>query len=145
MSAVTIFVVGGLFLLAFLAIAGIMVWQESQEHRLPAAPIYVIEDAIAVAWDQLDDGVRARLKKAGVRRIIEWEVFFLQGLADKKAARRGVTVVAGGDDAAVHYVAGQLEARGFAYDLDDIRAVLAGEAHYLASIGAVGAVAEEEV
>ncbi len=80
-----------------------------------------------------------------MRRIIEWEVFYLQGLADKKAARKGITVVAGGDDMAVRYVVRELADRGHDYSSDDVRKVLEGEAAYLMSIGAIGEAAGEEV
>ena len=145
MSAVSIIVVAGFFLAALIAIAAVMAWQEAQAGRVPGPPTYVVEDAISTAWDHIGDDVRARVKTAGVRRIIEWEVFYLQGLADRKAARRGVTVVAGGDDLAVKYIAAQLKSRGHDYAPDDVRAVLAGEAEYLRSIGVIGEVASEPV
>ncbi len=53
--------------------------------------------------EDLDDEVRVRLGKAGVRRILEWEVHYLQGLAESKRAK-DVTVVAGGHGPAVEYI-----------------------------------------
>jgi hypothetical protein len=64
-------------------------------------------------------------------------------LADRKKAGE-LTVVAGGHGPAIEYIAEQINGRhGVGYDPDDIRAVLAGEAGYLADIGAVGEPVEE--
>ncbi len=145
MSGATIIAVAALFLALLLAIGAVMVWQEARSRSMAGPPAYIIEDAITTAWEHLDEATRRRITRAGVRRIIEWEVFYLQGLADKRAARRGVTVVAGGDDVAVRYVVGELANRGHDYSADDVRRVLEGEAAYLRSIGAIGEVAGEEV
>ena len=145
MSGPAIIVVASLFLIALLAIGGVMAWQEARVHTVGGPPEYIIEDAVATAFDRLDEETRARISRSAVRRIIEWEVFFLQGLADKKAARNGITVVAGGDHAAVAFIVEQLNKRGHEYRPEDVRAVLAGEAEYLMSIGAIGSVAGEEV
>ncbi len=143
MSGTTVIIAAAFFLVALLAIAAIMAWQEARAGGQDE-PVYVINDAVEAVWEQLDPEVRQRVKRAGVRRIIEWEVHYLQGLADRKAARQGITVVAGGDDRAVDYIVRQLGGRGFTYDPDDVRQVLAGEAGYLLSIGAVGEAAGEE-
>jgi hypothetical protein len=145
MSGVTIVIVGALLFAVLLALGAIMLWQEGKSRTMAAPPTYVIEDAVDAAWEHLDEATRARITKAGVRRIIEWEVFYLQGLADKKAARAGITVVAGGDARAVSYVQAQLARHGHEYAAADIAAVLEGEAWYLASIGAIGEIANEDV
>ena len=138
MTGATIITVGALFLALFIAIAAVMMWQEAKARSATDAPTYVIEDAIATVANDLEPERLSRIGRAGVRRIIEWEVFYLQGLADKKAARQGITVVAGGDELAVSYIREQLERRGHEYNEDDVRAVLQGEAAYLADIGVVG-------
>jgi hypothetical protein len=73
-----------------------------------------------------------------VKRIIEYEVFYLQGLAQERRSTP-VEVVAGGAEPAVEYIAARIaEAHKVSYPLDEIRAVLRLEADYLGSIGAVG-------
>jgi hypothetical protein len=73
-----------------------------------------------------------------VKRIIEYEVFYLQGLAQERRSQP-VDVVAGGPEQAVDFIAARIaEAHNVSYPLDEIRAVLRFEAEYLDSIGAVG-------
>ena len=143
MSPQTAVIVGALLLAAFLVVIAAMVWQEAQRRSDSGYLVYSVDDAVDFALADLDEDVRGRLGKAGVRRILEWEVYYLQGLADRKHARE-VTVVAGGHEPAVAYIAGQISGRhGVSYDLADVREVLAGEARYLAAIGAVGEAVEE--
>lgn len=144
MSSITVVAVSALLLGLFLLIVAVMVWQESGRRRVPAQPMYVIEDAISHAMASLPVEVSTRLGVAGVRRIIEWSAFYLQGLADKKAARKGITVVAGGDERAIAYIEAELAKREIRCRRDDIEAVLNAEAGYLASLGVVGAAVSEE-
>jgi hypothetical protein len=105
--------------------------------------IYSVDDAVDFVHSELDQDVRTRLGRAGVRRVLEWEVYYLQGLADGKKTKE-VAVVAGGHGPAVDYIEEQITRRhGITYDLADIRAVLAGEARYLVAIGAVGEPVED--
>jgi len=135
--------VAALLLAVFLVVIAAMVWQEAKRRSVPGELVYSVDDAVRYALENLDGAVRGRLGKAGVRRILEWEVHYLQGLADRKGARE-VTVVAGGHGPAVEYIAEQIEVRhGITYDAADIRAVLAGEARYLVTIGAVGEPVED--
>jgi len=123
-----------------------MAWQEAGRRRQPHEPAYVITDAIRFAGDGLDPQVRERLGAVGIKRIIEWSTFYLQGLADKAAARRGITVVAGGEHHAVEFIHKELVSRHIEYSKQDIRAVLNQEAAYLVSIGVVGdPVSEDEL
>jgi hypothetical protein len=133
---------GAVLLAVFLVIVAVMVWQEGR-RRGPGGepPTYVVEDAVEHVVNGL--GGRGPLRRSDVRRIIEYEVFYLQGLAQPRR-RTPVEVVAGGADAAVDFIAGRIaDAHGVAYAHDDIRAVLALEAEYLASIGAVGEPVDE--
>lgn len=101
-------------------------------------PVYVIEDAIAHVADRLDPDIMDRIRPEGVRRIIEWSTHYLQGLAVPARRRQGLQVVAGGQEGAIEYIRGELARRGHDYASSDIAAVLAGEAAYLAGIGALG-------
>ncbi|MDH3260620.1 MAG: hypothetical protein OEM84_06560 [Acidimicrobiia bacterium] len=143
MSPRTAVIVAALLFAVFLVVIAAMVWQEAKRRSGSSELVYSVDDAVDYALEHLDQEVRGRLGKAGVRRILEWEVYYLQGLADRKRARE-VTVVAGGHGPAVEYIAQQISRRhGATYDAADIRAVLAGEARYLVTIGAVGEPVED--
>jgi hypothetical protein len=139
----TAVMVSALLLAVFLILIAAMVWQEAKRRSSHDPLVYSVDDAVDFVMTDLGQDVRGRLSKAGVRRILEWEVYYLQGLADRKKAEE-VSVVAGGHGPAIEYIAEQINERhGVGYDPDDIRAVLAGEAGYLANIGAVGEPVEE--
>ena len=87
---------------------------------------------------RLPDHVGARLGEAGVRRILEWEVFYLQGLAQENRFET-VETVAGPYEPAVHYIAERIEqAHSRTYSFADIEAVLELQVGYLATLGAIG-------
>lgn len=117
-------------------IAG-LVWQEARRRgSVETAPVYVIEDAVRHVVDRLPPD--AGLRTADVRRIIEWEVYQLQGLA-QGSRRKTVDVVAGGTEDTVMFIVDRIaETHGVSYAPDQVASVLALEAHYLGAIGAVG-------
>ncbi len=135
---------GAVLAAIFLLLIALMVLQEARRRPRRGPLVYSIDDAVRFSFEAVPQAVRDRLGTEGVRRILEWEVYYLQGLAEGKRAK-GVAVVAGGFEPAVEFIAGQIARRnGIAYDLEDIRAVLSGEAGYLVSIGAVGEAVEAE-
>lgn len=138
MSGATLVVfAGGLFALFLLIVAGLM-WQEGRRRSTGEPLDYVINDVVAFITEQLAPDVSQRIGRADVQRIIEWEVFYLQGLAQKRRSTP-VETVAGGDAAAVAYIGRQIaESHDVIYDSADIATVLGLEAEYLVSIGAVG-------
>jgi hypothetical protein len=130
--------VGAILFALFCLIVGLMVWQEARRRPGPQEVAYVIDDAVRFIVDRLDPEVRKRLGAAGVKRVIEWEVHYLQGLA-QKSRRNPVETVAGGTDASIDYIQTQIaEVNGAIYDREDVAEVLRLEAEYLVSIGAVG-------
>lgn len=138
MSGQSAVAVGALLAALFLVLVALMVWQEARRRTAAGPPVYSIDDAVPFSLAALPGDAADRLGAAGVRRILEWEVYYLQGLAEGRRGE-GVTVVAGGSEPAVSFIAEQIaERHGVTYEREDIRAVLAGEAGYLASIGAVG-------
>ena len=139
MSAVTTVAFVGLLVAIFLFIVAAMVYQEARRRDVGAGePVYVIEDAVAFIADRLDPTLRERLRRSDIRRIVEWEVHYLQGLAQKRR-RNPVEVTAGGAPAAIEYIVERIATQhGVSYAHDDVAAVLALEARYLESIGAVG-------
>jgi hypothetical protein len=134
-------IVGALLIAVLLVIAAAMVWQEAV-HRPVAQPLtYVLEDAVGFVHRRF--GPDSPLTCDDVRRILEWEVIYLQGVKP----RRGTSlqpVRVGGSKEAVRFISTQISDRsGPRYSNDAIAAVLEGEAEYLASIGALGPAAED--
>ena len=118
-----------------LVVLGLIVWQEGKRRREPREPLtYVIEDAVRFIGDR----ITVPLKRYDIRRILEYEIFYLQGLAQKDRSNP-VETVAGGHDASIEFIVGEIEAKHrVIYSRDDVARVLAFEAEYLAEIGAVG-------
>lgn len=136
----------GVMLLVLLLLAVVVASLRKARGRQAAEPrVYVINDAVDFTVEVLDLGVLERVGPAGVRRIIEWSTHYLQGLAVPARLRRGLQVVAGGEGNAIEYIQDELAKRGHKYSEADLAAVLAGEARYLAGIGALGErVSEQE-
>ena len=138
MSGPGLVVLVALLVAIFLLVVGLMVWQEAQRRPGRAETTYVIDEVVRFVSSRLSDGARQRLRGGGVLRVIEWEVYYLQGLA-QKSRRNPVETVAGGSDASIDYIAERIATvNGVTYDRDDIAEVLRIEAEYLVSIGAVG-------
>ena len=138
MAGFTSVALGGLLAALFLALVAILLWQEARRRGTGQGVTYVVSDAVGHIRDNLAPEVYERLGDAGIQRVIEWEIFYLQGLAQKDR-RQPVETVAGGSDSAVSYILQQISERHPAgISSDDIRAVLELEADYLQSIGAVG-------
>lgn len=136
MSPAAIIAFVALLLGVLLLIVALMVWQEARRRPSYEPLEYVVEDAVKHVQQGLSDD--SHLSRADIRRILEWEVFYLQGLAQEDR-RNSVETVAGGHQASVEYIAAEIEERhGVSYPLEDIEEVLRLEADYLAAIGAVG-------
>ncbi len=136
MSPAAIIAFVGLLLGVLLLIVALMVWQEARRRPSYEPLEYVVEDAVKHVQQGLAEQVQ--LSRADIRRILEWEVFYLQGLAQEDRSNP-VETVAGGHQASVEYIAGEIEERhGVSYPLEDIEEVLRLEADYLAAIGAIG-------
>lgn len=116
----------------FVAVAGAFAWQERRSEDQDVT-IYSVEDSIAYVYAHLSDGVAQNLNRSDVRRILEWEVRYLQD----PAVHGEAPVVAGGLPSA-EYAQSSLAALGHAYDGPEIIEVLDLRAEYLANIGAVG-------
>lgn len=109
-----------------------MFWQESRRIR-QRETIYGVEDSIEFVWDALGED-SAGLKKSDVRRILEWEMHYLQ--QPHLWEQDGPPVVGG--TAAAAYVQEQALAAGHPYEPEQIFAVLDFQAAYLLAIGAIG-------
>lgn len=138
MSAAGLVTLLALLAALFLLIVAAMLWQEAKARSTPGDPVYVVEDAVEFISTRLEGPFAERLRKADVRRVIEWEVYYLQGLAQEDR-RKPVETVAGGDERAVDWIAAQIaEKHGVSYPREDIVEVLRREAEYLVSLGVVG-------
>lgn len=119
-----------------LVIVALAVWQEARRRPSYEPLEYVVEDAVKHVFEGLGEG--SSLSRADVRRVLEYEVFYLQGLAQEDRGNP-VETVAGGHDVSVDYIATQIEAKhGASYDRGEIADVLSLEADYLMRIGAIG-------
>lgn len=142
-GATLVVFVGGLAAL-FLFIVAALMWQEAKSRTFDEGPVYVIEDAASFIIERLDPSIRDHLRRSDVVRILEWEIYYLQGLAQDRRSTP-VETVAGGIDEAVAYITREIAQQNkVTYDSVDVAAVLAAEAEYLASIGAVGAPVVDE-
>ncbi|HEX6299615.1 MAG TPA: hypothetical protein VF148_04040 [Acidimicrobiia bacterium] len=126
-----------------LVIVAMLVWQEARRRPSYEPLEYVVNDAVKHIEERLPEDTD--LRNADIRRILEWEVFYLQGLAQRDR-KQPVETVAGGHDQSISYIAEQIHTKhGVSYSQDQIAEVLRLEADYLAAIGAVGEpVGEEE-
>lgn len=122
----------------FLVILALVVWQEARRRPSYEPLEYVIDDAVKHVEAGLQSEGEALLSKADIRRILEWEVFYLQGLAQNDR-KDPVETVAGGHEASIEYISEQIATKhGVSYSHHDVEAVLRHEADYLYRIGAVG-------
>ena len=143
MSSLEILTFVAMLVGVLLVIVAMLVWQEAKRRPSYEPLEYVVNDAVKHISERLPDD--CALKNADVRRILEWEVFYLQGLAQDDR-RNPVETIAGGHELSVEYIADQIHSKhGVSYPQDDIAEVLRLEADYLVAIGAVGEpVGEEE-
>jgi hypothetical protein len=144
MSGATLIVFVGGLAAVFLFIVAALMWQEAKSRTYDEGPTYVIEDAATFIREQLEPAVRSRLDHSDVVRILEWEIYYLQGLAQQRRSTP-VETIAGGVDDAVEYITREIADKNkVTYDSSDVAAVLAAEADYLESIGAIGAPVVEQ-
>ncbi|MFP3915716.1 MAG: hypothetical protein ACLFWM_12635 [Actinomycetota bacterium] len=138
MSGGSVVILGGVLFALLCVIVGALVWQEAKRRPDSSSADYVVDDAIRYIVARLPPEVARRMGATGVRRVIEWELYYLQGLAQEDR-RNPVETVAGGSDASIDYVTSRIaEVHGATYDRADVADVLRLEADYLFSIGAVG-------
>ncbi len=120
-----------LTLVVVFAIFGVgLLLQERRANEV--AIVYGIEEALDFIWEGLGDATKETIGRGDVRRILEWEMHYLQ----RPAQRRGAAIVGGLDAAA--YAQEQAYATGHSYEPEVIFEVLELQGEYLAVLGAVG-------
>jgi hypothetical protein len=135
-------VVAALLAAILMAMVAALVWQEAKRRSRREPRVYVINEAVSFVRQRLPPDLAERLDAAKVRRILEWEVYYLQGLAHAQPK----DTVAGGDDEAIDFVVEGIRVRnGVTHTREDVAAVLHLEAEYLLAIGAVGPAVTDEI
>lgn len=125
-------------LVVVMVVAAAFAWQE--QARLPErSVIYGTDDAVAYVTARLAPEMAGRLTERDVRRILEWQLEYLQ----RQMQRGDGAVVVAGLDAARH-AQERLHEQGHSYDGDLIVEVMELQAEYLVAIGAVAAPATAE-
>lgn len=126
-----------------LTVSAVVIWQHASRTG-PAEVTFGVTDAVDFIVPRLAPDIAARLGPAGVQRIVEWEIYYLQGLAQKNRSQPVVTV-AGDYEPAVEFIVSEISRRhGVTYSRVDASAVLDEQVAYLASIGAIGDMAGGE-
>lgn len=121
---------------ALLVIGAMMIWQEARRRPSYEPLEYVVNDAIKHIAERLPEDMD--LSNTDIRRMLEWEVYYLQGLAQDDR-KNPVETVAGGHELSVEYIADQIRTNhDVSYSQEEIAEVLRLEADYLVAIGAVG-------
>ena len=124
-------------LIVFVIVAAAFSWQE--RANLPQRSfVYGAEDAVRYVTARLSPAAADRLDEGDVRRILEWEIEFLQR---QVLAEDGPVVVAGYD--AARHAQERLHELGHSYSGDLIVEVMELQAEYLAAIGAIAAPADQ--
>jgi hypothetical protein len=132
----------GLLVGAFLLILALVVWQEARRRPSYEPLEYVVEDAVKHVEAGLASEGSQNLSRNDIRRILEWEVFYLQGLAQEDR-HNPVDTVAGGHQASIEYIIERIATEHrVSYAPSDVEDVLRYEADYLVRIGAVGEAVE---
>ncbi len=128
-SGFLLIILGIVFLIVALGFA----WQEKTAIAEDVT-IYSVEDSIAFVTDNLTAETAEVIRRSDVRRILEWEVRYLQ---DPGVRAGDGSVIAGGLPSA-EFAQETLETMGFPYDGPHVIEVLDLRSQYLAAIGAIG-------
>ena len=73
-----------------LAVSALVIWQHASRTQ-PQEITFGVTDAVDFILPRLAPEVASRLGRAGVQRVIEWEIFYLQGLAQESRRQPVVT------------------------------------------------------
>lgn len=127
-------------LLALLVVVGLAFHWQGSIHLPGAGVAYGVEDSIKYITQRLQPETQAVIGQKSVRRILEWEMKFVQDQLDSDPDQ----IVVIGGEAATQYVLDQLVGQGFDYEPSIVTEVLALQAEYMMSIGAVAEPVDDE-
>ena len=139
MGSTAAIVIGGGLIGIFLLLVSVMLLQEGRARRVEPDPVWGIEDATDFVLADLGEPARSRLGRDGVRRVVEWQVYFLQQLARDDP---DVPIVVGVTEGTVAHISAMVARQGHPMAEADIEAVLGGIGAYLVAIGVVGTEAD---
>jgi len=117
--------------------AGMLI-QEHGRRVDDGVAVYGVDDAVIYVWERLPAEMVSSVDRADIRRMLEWEMVYLQ-----QPAKRDGPAVVGGVDAA-EFVQESAYASGHVYEPEAIFTVLDLQADYLRAIGAVGSPVDPE-
>jgi hypothetical protein len=120
-----------LFLVLVVFGAGMLI-QEHGRRVDDGVAVYGVDDAVIYIWERLPEGITASIGQSDVRRMLEWEMLYLQ----QPTKREGPAVVGGVD--AAEFVQDHAYATGHPYEPEEIFTVLDLQSDYLRAIGAIG-------
>lgn len=137
--ASVLFALGLLILIVLIGLA--FMWQGSL--RMPGGPVaYGVEESIKYITPRLAPSTREAIGSKSVRRILEWELRYLQ---EQLETDQDDVVVIGGS-AVRDYILEQTSRQGYDYDPEVVTEIMELQAEYMESIGALASpVAEEEL
>lgn len=130
---------GAVLAAVLLAIVALMVWQSARRRPVDEPAAYFVGEAAAFVYERLSDRALDGLDPDDVRLILEWQLHFHQVVAPRQ---NGVRPVLGSGDSIEYLIERGIDA-GRTFDYLDLAEVIAAEAEYLVSIGAVGEPVEE--
>lgn len=129
-----------LALVVVLAVFGVgLLLQEHGRRVDDGVSVYGVDDAIVYIWERLPDDVVESMDRSDIRRILEWEMLYLQ-----QPSKRDGPAVVGGVEVA-QFVQDRAYETGHPYEPQTIFTVLDLQVDYLRTIGAVGGPADPEV
>lgn len=136
---IPLLVLVGLLVVLVVFAGGMMIQERRSSGRNDEIVVYGVEESVDFVWESLSPQSREQLKRSDVRRILEWEMHYLQ----QPRLRDGGDAVVGGADAAAYAQERAWEA-GHPYEPEAILEVMELQGRYLLAIGAVADPAGEE-
>ena len=120
-------------LLALLIVVGLAFYWQGTIQLPGSAVAYGVEDSIKYITPRLSSETSSAIGGTSVRRLLEWEMKFVQDQLDSDPDQ----IVVLGGEAARSYVLEQTAKEGFEYEVATVDEVLSLQAEYMASIGAI--------
>lgn len=127
-------IAAALLVALLVGVAAAFYWQERRTFDDGVA-VYGVEDSLEYVTARLSPETRARIDARDVRRILEWDLLYLQDARVREHPDEPVVV--GGVEAAA-FAQDRAYDAGYVYEPDVILEILGLRAAYLAELGVVG-------